>query len=904
MKRPRYGWALLLLVFQIIACDKTISNYERRAQYAARGKGDIVIAAVSSSGTTNHFKAGVDLAQAEINQAGGVLGRKIRILHADDYGNTDTGRRIAKKLVKNRQVTGVVGHAFSSVAIPVAITYNLNGLPFISTGATHPFLTGQNLQFVFRNIPSDIEIGRQAAAFIKQAGHQSAVILYERNSVSKRLAEIFAENAKKRDIAIAAMRSFFDWQTDFQPLLAEIKSSARFDCIFLAGLLPTGAYLINQARAMGISVPIVSGDGLDSPDLLSLSGKAAEDLSVATTVNPSVPLLDTQKFIQNFIDHYGFEPDNAAAQGYDAIKVLAFAMHKAESTVPIVVASTMHFLKNYPGVTGSYDFTPSGDITGKPLYFKTVKNGIFTYPEVVPKQKPQLFEYVKNLTVRLPIDRDVCSLDPGLCTDMLATEIINQLFAGLTVLRPETYTAMPYLATGWDCTPDKKTYTFHLRQDAHWSNGRPISAHDVEWTIKRNLAPETGATAVSLLYHLKNAQAIRAGRMEMTRLGVKAVDDTTIIFRLERPIPFFPEILSHPVYRPLPRNIVEAYGRDWTDVEHIQGSGPYRLARWSKGLGIVLVKNRDFFDAVNVNIPQVRYFIIRQSAIGAAMYENNQLDLIGSGFLDISEDLRERILTNPSIRSEEIQAPEFCTSAVVFDTAAPPVDNPLVRKAIAAAINRPLIGALLGISRIATTFTCPSLSGAPESDENAGIRFNPQNAKRWLEKAGYSQGNDLPELTLLHQNTETHRQYAQALQASLSQYLGIRITLKVVPPGEYENAIHSGNSHFHMFLMKWFADYPDANNFMNDVFNPRNPFFQTHWKNEEYVSLMEKGLEEKEDAKRRAIYERAEQILCREAVVTIPLFYEQAHILVNRRIDGYYPMAIGGQQIRNWKIDE
>jgi len=899
---------LIFIAVLAFGCDSSYTTAKRmRAAKASQTEGEIVIGVVETSVVPNFFSEGVELAVEQINHEGGVLGRKIRTIGFDDRGDIETGQKIAREFAQNSNVIAVIGHQFSAVAIPAAITYSQSGILYISHGATNPLLTSFGGQYIFRNIPTDSEIGVQIAHLAKDRGYKAVAVFYQRDAELKTLADRFHERAVAGGLKIVTTRSYFSWQKDFRPILSELKDQYQFDSIFIAGLLPSTAYLIKQARDMGISVPIMGGDGLDSPSLLTIAGKASEGTIVSTLFNPKYKGKETQDFVGRFQTKYGFEPDSWSAQGYDAVSVLAHAIGEAGSAEPIVIGANLRFLRNWEGVTGSYSFNTTGDITGKSVYFKQVKDGKFTFLRSEIKEKASLFNYVKDYTLRLPVERAISTIDPGRISDEKGSiEIAEQLFLGLTDLDPNTYEAVPELATSWEASEDGRRYTFILRQDAKWTNGKPVTAHDIVWAVKRNISPETKSPGWYMLQIIKNAGAIRNGDIKnLSKLGVRALDDFILEFELEHPASYFPTIAGLWAYRPLPKDTIEAYKDRWTDPDKIQTNGSYKLALWEQGTGMVLIKNADYYDAENVLIPEIRYFIIPQFRLGRIMYENNELDIMGSGYLGLPLEEILFIKANQALSKEYSLQPEFCTYAYAFNVGREPVNQPLVRKAIAAAIDRHLIIDVLagGDEQIATTFTCPPVFGAVDPKEGIGIPFNPLKARKWLAEAGYPDGEGFPKITLLYPASESHATFARAVKASLSHFLNIKVELKEKNKENFDKIVKK-NDPPHMFLLNWCADYPDAHNFLDEVFRPSKPLYRFGWHNAEFEALMAMAEKEQNQKQRKDFYMHAERILCEEDVVVIPIFFDLAHSIVKSRIGGWYHMAIGGQHIRNWHLRE
>ncbi len=505
--------------------------------------------------------------------------------------------------------------------------------------------------------------------------------------------------------------------------------------------------------------------------------------------------------------------------------------------------------------------------------------------------------------LRLPLDGPVSTLDPGQVQSQEAIELTEQLFLGLTDFAPDTYHTVPELAQSWEADASGMSYVFHLRQDVKWSNEEPVTAHDVVWAIRRNILPETRAPMAYSLFILKNAEAIHKGKLkDINQLGVRAEDDYTLRFDLENPAVYFPAMASLGVYRPLHRVTLEKFGNDWTLPEHIVTNGAYRLAEWKKSSRITLEKNPLYFDERKVAIAKVHYYIVAESSLGLAMYEADELDVLGAGYLRVPEQQLPRIQSDPKLRREHRQAALFCNEAYAFNTELPPVDNPLVRKALTAAINRNLlIDFVVRSHEAAQTFTRPPILGSIDPSENVGISFSEQQAKAWLAEAGYANGKDLPPITLVHNNSETHRAIALAIQTFVQHYLQVRLNVREVNFDAYVDTMYDPKD-VHMFRLGWCSDYPDANNWLFENFHPeKSPNF-VRWHNREFAELVEQAQRQPEAEERIKLYHRAEVILVQEEAAVLPVYFSTANYLVKPRIKGWYSMPIGGQHIRNWSL--
>lgn len=896
---------ILLTLLALLSCNADPPS-EKRSKQAAKAEGDIVIGIVHSSAYSNFFLEGVRMAAEEINHRGGLSGRKIKTVVYDDKDNPETAKKIAEKLAKNYDVVAVLGHGNSDAALSASIIYEKEGIAFISYGAMDPNLTRYSRKFTLRNIPDYESFGYEIAQYALSAKFKKTAVFYERSPVHRDFTEAFKKQADNLGIRIIATRSYFRGENEFKGLISALKkTSSEFDSLFITGSLPGVAVLIRQLREMDVNVPILGGDGLDSPDLWATAGKASENTVVPTVFNPHSSNKLTRDFVRQFKSKYSFVPDTWAAQGYDALSVLASVIEKNRSDVPVVISSGLRFFEDWNGVTGSYSFTTDGNIKGKEIFFKKMKGGEFVFSDFGHDFKPDLFNYLETHTLRIPLKDPVSTLDPGLVRNTADREIAEQMFLGLTDLDPETYEPVPELATGWRPSTSGQTFIFYLRPDALWTNNEPVTANDVVWALQRNIRPETESPFAHMLYILKNAKAINTGKIsDVSKLGVYAPDEFTVVFRLENPAFYFPSLTGLEVYRPLPKSVIEKHREEWTYPENIQTNGSYMLDSWEKGIGIFLKKNPGYYDEKSVSVPEIRYFVIPQPSLGMAMYENNELDIMGSSFLRLPSAAVKRIKKVPVLKDEYSKYPHFCTYTYAFNTKRPPADNPLVRKAVSSAINRHLLidAENEGNGLPATTCTRPPVFGFVPPEEGEGIGFDPVRAREWLAQAGYPGGKGFPGITLLYRTSGFHGKIARAIKAHVEHHLNITVKLRSENNENYYDLVTSGNPP-HMFRAKMCADYPDAQSWLSR-FDPSLPFYRTGWKNKEFAKVISKARKTSDKEKRKAFYRRAEQILCKEDAVAVPLYFEIYHSMTKPWVKGWYHMPMGGQHVRNWRLEE
>ena len=262
---------------------------------------------------------------------------------------------------------------------------------------------------------------------------------------------------------------------------------------------------------------------------------------------------------------------------------------------------------------------------------------------------------------------DPTTVDPCYATSTASQQIAHALFLGLTDIDDETLEIIPRLVTSWEVSGDGTTWTFHLRHEAMWNDGTPVTAHDVTFAIERTLDPEAPSPLAQKLYVLRGAEEYHTGSGRARDVGVEAIDNHTVRFTLIAPNDCFPALLSEPVFYPQPRSIVEDYGIDWTQPEHIVTDGPYILGQ-SMNDRIILYKSATYYDADSVNIDEVYCHVIEDEQEALAMYTKGKLDVAC-----VSREEIERVKTDPLLSSQLRIYPSAELASTCLPTLAYPV---------------------------------------------------------------------------------------------------------------------------------------------------------------------------------------------------------------------------------------
>lgn len=380
-------WSLaasLCALAALSGCGGSASAAEERATRAAEGQGELVIAAVWPWEAQNglRYGEGLELAVEEINAAGGIAGRPLRIQREDDRESVNDGLLIAQRLAEDPSVVAVIGHLQSYVSVPAAAIYDLAGMVMLAPASTDPALTAKGYSRVFRGTFTDEDTGREMAEFAAERGYRTVAIYYHRNPYGRTLANAFEERAAEVGVSVAARASYDAAQDDegsgFAPTLEDWKAM-ELDAVFVAGQVPLAGRLIAEIRRHGIDVPVLGGDAMGAPSLITEGGGAVEGTVVVGGFHADEPRPAVQTFVRAFRARYGVEPDAGSALGYDAVRVLAHAMSRAPEPTPDGIGAELRRVRGWEGVTGTFTFDESGALVGPRLLKLVVRNGRFEY---------------------------------------------------------------------------------------------------------------------------------------------------------------------------------------------------------------------------------------------------------------------------------------------------------------------------------------------------------------------------------------------------------------------------------------------------------------------------------------------------------------------------------------------
>lgn len=498
----------------------------------------------------------------------------------------------------------------------------------------------------------------------------------------------------------------------------------------------------------------------------------------------------------------------------------------------------------------------------------------------------------------------IATLDPAFAKNQSIMWAVHQIFNTLVETDP-SLNIVPSLATNWDVSPDRLTYTFHLRTDVFFHDdnffsggkGRRMTAQDVEYSFRRIIDPNTASSGAWIFNN----------RVD-TNDGFKALNDSTFRLRLIRPFTPVLGLLSMQYCSIVPMEVVEKYGKDFRN--HPCGTGPFQFKSWEEGQALILLKNEKYFerDSMGKRLPYldaIKTTFYDSKATEFLLFQQDRLDFIN----DIDASFKDEVLTKKGELRKEWEGkimlykhPYLNTEylGILIDSTNDLVKNSPVRfKKIRQAINYGFDRRKM-ILYLRNSIGIPAESGfvpagLPSFDSSVvkGYRYNPEKARQLLKEAGYNQGNLMPPIKLL--TIAVYGDLASFIARELED-IGLKVQVEIVQKSlllEY-----TAKSQALFFRGSWIADYPDAENYLSVFYgkNPAPPNY-TRYKNPVFDALYEQALLVTDDSLRLTMYQKLDQMVINDAPV-IPLWYDEVIRLVNPRIKGFQPNGLNLLELR------
>lgn len=368
------------------ACGAVLTGLSSCKQSSTGSADEIVVGEVAAlTGGTATFgqssHAGTQMAVEEVNAAGGLLGKKIKLLTEDDQSKQGEAGTVAKKLVSREKVVALLGEVASGRSLEMAPVCQKAGIPMISPASTNPKVT-ETGDFIFRVCFIDPFQGTVMAKFALARGWKKVAILTDsKQDYSVGLSQFFKEYFTKNGGTIVGEASYGSGDKDFKAQLTSIRGGAP-DAILASGYYNESGLIAVQARELGITVPLLGGDGWDSPSLIEVAGKAMEGCFFSNHFSSEDTAPRIQEFIKKYKAKHNSVPDAMAALGYDSAMILFDAIKRAGTTDGAALRDAIAATKDFDGITGKITLDDKRN-ANKPAVILQVKDGKFVYTETV-----------------------------------------------------------------------------------------------------------------------------------------------------------------------------------------------------------------------------------------------------------------------------------------------------------------------------------------------------------------------------------------------------------------------------------------------------------------------------------------------------------------------------------------
>jgi oligopeptide transport system substrate-binding protein len=469
---------------------------------------------------------------------------------------------------------------------------------------------------------------------------------------------------------------------------------------------------------------------------------------------------------------------------------------------------------------------------------------------------------------------DVPTLDPAAGYDTASWSFEQMIFDTLVRYGDDNVTIVPDLATAWEVSPDATVFTFHLRRDATFTNGRPVTSADFDYAIERVLNPATRSKGMEYYREIIGAPDFVAGHAT-TVSGIVTPDSWTIIFHLTAPDPIFVQKLAMPFAAAVPREVTERWGDDF--ARHVVGSGPFMLREWLGGQRIVLVKNPHYFIKGEPLLDAVEMLIGVNDELEWFKFEAGEVDVAGIPPADFTY-----VMKTPRLKALTLRMVTLATEYLGMNCQMAPFNDARVRRAFNYAIDRrKLIAVLNGRGVVARGVMPPGLPGYDPNIE--GYEYNPAKARRLLEAAGVPSGLS-PVLWMRADQTEMI--IGQSIQQDLA-LVGVNAVLKPVAWGPLLEAVRQPKT-VELVSLGWEADFPDPENFLEVLFarDQWGANNDTFYDNPEVDKILREAAPISDDAKRYALYQEAEKIIVSDAPWVF-LYHPVTYVIRQPWVHGY-----------------
>ncbi len=513
--------------------------------------------------------------------------------------------------------------------------------------------------------------------------------------------------------------------------------------------------------------------------------------------------------------------------------------------------------------------------------------------------------------LRFNLDADPPSIDPQLNTDSSGAMVINNTFEGL-MRNDASGKPEPAMAESVEVSEDKTVYTFHLRKNAKWSDGKPVTAEDFKYAWLRGLDPGVASEYAYQLYYIKGGQDYFKGKGERENVGLEVLDDYTLRVVLEAPTPYFLNLVTFFTYMPVRKDVVEQKPEGWAkDPEVTVSNGPFVVSEYKINDKIVLTPNKNYWNRENIKLEKMVLTMIIEGSTVLTAYDNDEIDII-SGQVPVQE-IPKRQMEDATFKT----LPYLGTYYYLFNVDRAPTNDINVRKALSLAIDREaIVNEITKAGQVpATGFVPNGLIDSKRNDFRAtagdydmSTTANIELAREYLAKAGYPNGEGMPPVELMYNTSESHKAIAEAIQDMWRKNLGIDVTLANQEWAVFKTTRSMGN--FQVMRSVWLGDYNDPMTFL-DMWTSYSGNNNAQWRatedgkfpeNKKFTELIEESKLVSGEARDEKLY-AAEKIMMDQAIIA-PLYYYTGVVMIKDKVKNWERDILGTWYFGNAEIME
>jgi len=485
---------------------------------------------------------------------------------------------------------------------------------------------------------------------------------------------------------------------------------------------------------------------------------------------------------------------------------------------------------------------------------------------------------------------DPWTLDPAVSGETTSHSYIMQLFGGLVRL-DDNLEPVPDIAQRWQVSDDGRTYTFYLRHDVSFHNGKEVKAEDFEYSWQRACDPETGSlTAATYLGDIVGVKEVLAGETREIS-GVKVIDDYTLQVTIDAPKSYFLSKLTYPTAFVVDRANVESGGEWWQEPN---GTGPFKLRQWDENSLLVLEKNELYYgDLAKIN--SIAFYL--WGGVPMNMYETGKIDVTGVSLHYIDKVTDE----SGPFYHELVVVPELSFFYIGFNCSQPPFDDVNIRRAFSQAIDKDKLASLVfrGMVEQADGILPPGMPGF--NKDLSGLDYDVSRAKELISASKYGDVSNLPPITIT--TAGWGGLISSELEAIVHQWrqnLGVEVKVRQLEPQRF--LYHLKQEKDEMFYIGWIADYPHPQDFLDVLFHSGADNNYGDYSNPEIDALLEMAGTEPDSNLSLALYQQTEQRLINDAAC-LPLWFGKNYILVKPYIKGYNLNPLGLAMLNSVSVE-